>query len=217
MTARLTVAGRGEAVEAKRARDGAPALTAIRYADPAAWVTVAAVAGAMEAAREAVTARHDRVGVVVTSAEGPVEAMAAMCEASRGGSSSPIRFPASNAGSLAGLTSIAFAFRGPTLMLTLPADRGVPVAVVLAEAWLRRGVVDYVAVAATFRREGAPVSRCLLFAALVTMGETPNPPRTMGETPNPPRTMGETPEPHPAQPGAALDVASAVAWLAEGR
>ncbi len=173
MSAGLATLGRGEAVLAKRARFDAPAITAIRYADPAAWITVTAVANAVEAARDAVAAAHDRVGVVVTSADGPVEAMAAMCEASRGGSSSPIRFPASNAGSLAGLTSIAFGFRGPTLMLTLPPDRGIAIAMVLATAWFRRGVVDYVAVAATTRRGGSPVSRCLLLAAAASTGATP--------------------------------------------
>jgi hypothetical protein len=158
----LLVAGRGQAVEATRSRFDAPALAAIRYADPAAWITATATANAVDPLREAVAAAHDRVAVVVTSAEGPVEAMAAMCEASRAGSSSPIRFPASNAGSLAGLTSIAFGFRGPTLMLTLPADRGVAVGLLLAEAWLGRGIVSFVVLAACGRRDGRPVARCLL-------------------------------------------------------
>jgi hypothetical protein len=158
----LFVAGRGEALEASRSGFDAPAVAAIRYADPAAWVTACAVANAVDPLRDAVSAASDRVGVVVVSAEGPVEAMAAMFEASRGGSSSPIRFPASNAGSLAGLTSIVFGFRGPTLMLTLPADRGVPVAFLLAEGWLGRDVASFVVVAACTRREGRPVARCLL-------------------------------------------------------
>jgi hypothetical protein len=151
----LLVAGRGEAHERQRDRfRDSPALAAIRYADPAAWVTATAVALAIEAVGERVAAEHDRTGVIAVSDTGPVEAMAAMCEASRAGSSSPIRFPASNAGSLAGLTSIAFSLRGPTLMLTLPPDRGVPVALLLADAWLQRGVVSFVAVAAC-RVEGA--------------------------------------------------------------
>jgi hypothetical protein len=158
MTATLFVAGRGEATEAKRARFDAPAIVAIRYADPASWLTANAVANAMDPVREAVLAAHDRTGIVVTSAEGPVEAMAAMHEAALAGSSSPIRFPASNAGSLAGIPSIAFGFRGPTLMLTLPPDRGVPVGLLLAEAWLGRGVVSFVAVAACRRGE----ARCLI-------------------------------------------------------
>jgi hypothetical protein len=151
------VVGRGEAAGAAPSRDRfqAAAVKAIRYADPAAWRVVAAVADAASPVRAA----GDRVGVVVTSADGPVEAMAAMCEAARGGSSSPIRFPASNAGSLAGLACIALGFRGPTLMLTMPPARGVPIALLLAETWLTRGVADYVAVAAHAQASGA---RCLL-------------------------------------------------------
>jgi hypothetical protein len=169
MTAPLLVAGRGEAIASQRSRFDAPALAPIRYADPASWITATAVADAVAPARDAVMAAHDRVAVVVTSAEGPVEAMAAMCEAARAGSSSPIRFPASNAGSLAGLTSIAFGFRGPTLMLTLPADRGAPVGLLLAEAWLGRQIASYVVLASCGRRVasdgGGPVARCLLLAA----------------------------------------------------
>jgi 3-oxoacyl-(acyl-carrier-protein) synthase len=160
----LVVAGRGEAVEAKRSRFDAPALASIRYADPASWVTAGAIADAIEASADpaAVREAHDRVGVVVTSAEGPVEAMAAMHEAAQSRSSSPIRFPASNAGSLAGIPSIAFGFRGPTLMLTLPPDRGAAAAIVLADQWIRRGVAAFVVVAACSRRDGKPVARCLL-------------------------------------------------------
>jgi hypothetical protein len=177
------VAGRGEAIDVKRnqfdaaARAGTPAgegpraaaeaaLAAIRYADPASWATATAVAHAIAAERDAVLAAHDRVGVIVTSAEGPVEAMAAMNEAAKSGSSSPIRYPASNAGSLAGIPTIGFTFRGPTLMLTLPADRGAPVGLLLADAWLRRGHADYVVLAACGRvADGKPAARCLLLAA----------------------------------------------------
>jgi 3-oxoacyl-(acyl-carrier-protein) synthase len=166
----LVLSGRGEARDEKRTafapRPGAEAaLAAIRYADPASWTTATAVARALGAQRDAVLLAHDRVGVIVTSADGPVEAMAAMEEAARSGSSSPIRFPASNAGSLAGIPSIAFTFRGPTLMLTLPAARGVPVALLLAEAWLRRGQAEHVVVAAAGRVAGKPAARCLLLAA----------------------------------------------------
>jgi hypothetical protein len=164
----LGVAGRGEAIEVQRRQFTAPELGAIRYADPAAWMTAAAVAHGMQAPalRDAIAAAHDQVGVIAISAEGPVEAMAAMCDATKGGSSSPIRFPASNAGSLAGLTSIAFSFRGPTLMLTLPATRGAPVAFTLAEAWLTRGVAQFVVVSCCGRRsDGQPAARSLWLRA----------------------------------------------------
>lgn len=171
-----SIVARGESIDVKRnqfealagaegRKGGAAALAAIRYADPASWATATSVAHAVATHREAVLAAHDRVGVIVTSADGPVEAIAAMCEASKEGSSSPIRFPASNAGSLTGLTSIGFTFRGPTLMLTLPADRGAPVGLLLADAWLQRGHADYVIVAACSRVGGKPAARCLLLSA----------------------------------------------------
>src|SRR4051812_8606161 len=102
---------RGEATNAKRTDFVAvqqAALASIRYADPAAFTTAAGVARALEPQREAVLAVSDRVGVIAISADGPVEAMAAMTQAGKEGTSSPIRFPASNAGSLCGIPSIAF-------------------------------------------------------------------------------------------------------------
>jgi hypothetical protein len=178
-TLHLAALGRGEAASAKRqdfdaaARTGddrraaaEEGLRAIRYADPASWTTATAVARAVAAERDAVLAASDRVGLVVTSAEGPVEAMAAMHEATLTGTSSPIRYPASNAGSLAGIPTIGFTLRGPTMMLTLPAERGVPVGLLLADAWIRRGVAAYVVVAACGRLpDGAPAARAMLLAA----------------------------------------------------
>jgi hypothetical protein len=171
----LSLVGRGDARQCKRAdfdaaaRVGAgdrtvaeAALAAIRYADPASFTTATAVAHALASRREAVLAVRDRVGVIAVSADGPVEAMAAMTQAGREGSSSPIRFPASNAGSLVGLSSIGFTLRGPTLMLTLPPERGVPVALLLARAFLSRGVADYMFVATCAVAGESASARCLL-------------------------------------------------------
>ncbi len=147
----LSVLARGEATEPKRDRFKIPAITSIRYADPAAWLAACAADEAIGAVRDAITAARDRTGVIAIAAEGPVEAMAAMNEASRGGFSSPIRFPASNPGSLAGITAIAFGLRGPTMMLTMPPRRGAEVALVLARAWISRGQASHVVVTATIK------------------------------------------------------------------
>ena len=171
---------RGEALEAKRDRFTAPAVKAIRYADPAAWMVATAIANATQTLSAELAEAHDRVGLIVTSAEGAVEATAAMAEAAREGSSSPIRFPASNAGSLAGLSSIAFGFRGPTLMLTMPPAGGVPVAVLLAQAWLRREIAAYVVIAACAQPAGErPRARCLLLGP--TLLASPDPPSDPGD------------------------------------
>ena len=169
------VLARGEAAKCKRAdfdaaaRPGAgdrtvaeAALAAIRYADPAAFTTATAVARAMAAKRDDVMPVRDRVGIIAISADGPVEAMAAMNQAAREGSSSPIRFPASNAGSLAGLSSIGFTLRGPTLMLTTPPARGVPAGLLVARAFLERGVADYMFLATCAVPATGAIARCFL-------------------------------------------------------
>jgi len=171
----FTLVGRGDAQACKRADFDAvarigggdrtlaeAALAAIRYADPASFTTATAVARALAARRETVLAVRDRVGVIAISADGPVEAMAAMTQAGREGTSSPIRFPASNAGALAGVISIGFTLRGPTLLLTLPPERGVPVGLLLARAFLSRGVAEFVFIATCAAAGGVPASRCLL-------------------------------------------------------
>ena len=47
------------------------------------------------------------MGVLVTSPRGPVETIEAVAQAAREGFSSPLRYPASNPGSLAGVTANA--------------------------------------------------------------------------------------------------------------
>jgi hypothetical protein len=153
--------GKGSAESCKRAdfekiAKVNAALAAIRYADPASFTVATAVAQALAAAGLP-DPSHD-VAMMTISPDGPVEAMAWMTQAGREGTSSPIRFPASNAGSLVGLPSIAFGFRGPTMMFTLPPARGVPVALLLAQAQI--SVVPYVVVATCV----ASRARCLVLA-----------------------------------------------------
>lgn len=177
MSHALRVAGRGEARKCVRAnfdaaaRAGATdgdrklaetALSAIRYADPASFTVATAAARALAARRADVLAAHDRVGVIAISPDGPLDAIAGMNAASREGSSSPIRFPASNAGSLAGLTAIGFTLRGPTLMLTLPPGSGVAAGALLSRAWLGRGSADFMLLGACVATPEGPSARCLL-------------------------------------------------------
>lgn len=176
----LRVAGRGEARKCARAAfdvaaranasDGdrkaaEAALGAIRYADPASFTVATAAARALAARRADVLAAHDRVGVIAISPDGPLDAIAGMNAASREGSSSPIRFPASNAGSLAGLTAIGFTLRGPTLMLTLSPARGVPVGAQLSRAFLGRGAADFLLLGTCVATADGPAARCLLLEA----------------------------------------------------
>jgi hypothetical protein len=158
----MKVLGKGSAESCKRAdfekvAKVNAALAAIRYADPASFAVATAVAHALQSA-ELPNPNHD-VAMITVSPDGPVEAMAWMTQAGREGTSSPIRFPASNAGSLVGLPSIAFGFRGPTMMFTLPPVRGVPVALLLAQAQLK--VVSHVVIATCV----AARARCVVLGA----------------------------------------------------
>ena len=160
----LIVVGHGEADAVQRELIDPRAWSTVRYADPAAWVTATSVARALAASCQQTAALRSQVGLVVTSAEGSVETMATVSEAARAGFASPLRFPAANPASLAGVSCIAFGFQGPTLNLVLPSSRGVPLGVLLAGRWLRCGAAAYVVVAACSRRSpGRYLARSLLF------------------------------------------------------
>ena len=122
-----------------------------------------AAARAFAAAPEAVAAAGDRVGVVVTSPRGPVETMAWVAQATREGFSSPLRYPATNPGSLAGVTCIALCLRGPTLVLTMPPAQGAPLGLLLGQRWMARGDVAIALVATCWEQApGKHAARCLL-------------------------------------------------------
>jgi hypothetical protein len=161
----LSIVSRGEADAPQREQLDPRALAAVRYADPAAWVIATAVARALAPVKEQLATAGDQVGVVVTGAQGPVETITTVATAAREGFTSPLRFPAANPGSLAGVTCIAFGVRGPSLSLLLPPAEGVPLGLLLASAWIHRGVVPFVVLAACSRGEsGRPVARSLLLA-----------------------------------------------------
>jgi hypothetical protein len=122
----------------------------VRYADPAAWITAAAVAHALADVRELLAASQHEVGVVVVSDQGPANTMAEINAAAATGFSSPLRYAAASPGSLVGVTCIAFGFRGPTLNFTMPPANGVPVALQLCTGWLARRAARYM-VLATYR------------------------------------------------------------------
>lgn len=158
---------RGEATAAAR-RDldaAGPALAAVRYADPAAWTVAAAVARAVAPRRDAILAEHERVGVVVVSPDGPVEAAAAVRAAARAGAAAPLRFPAAGPGSLVGVVCLGLGLRGPSLVLTVPPARGAPIGLRLANGWLARGHAAWVVLVACIHTDGLPRARALAIAS----------------------------------------------------
>jgi hypothetical protein len=140
----LNIVGKGEADQPDSALFDARSRSVVRYADPAAWTTAAAVARAVKPVETILTAARDSVAVLVVSDDGPQEAMQALDDAARTGFSSPLRFPAANPGSLVGVSCILLGFRGPTLNLTMSPSEGSAVGLMLASQWLRRRVVDFV-------------------------------------------------------------------------
>jgi hypothetical protein len=142
----LAIIGKGAADRAEPELFDARLRTVVRYADPSAWISAAAVAHAVAPSKETFAAMRDKVGVIAISDEGPQEAMQSLEEAALAGFSSPLRFPAANPGSLVGVTCILLGFRGPTMNFIMPPVSGVPMGLVLAAGWLQRRVCSSVVV-----------------------------------------------------------------------
>jgi len=163
--AALVVARSGQSNSAPADMFGARTRATVRYADPAAWITATAVARALSDFEDRLTASQHDVGVVVVSDQGPNAAMSEVQGATSTGFSSPLRYAASNPGSLVAVACIAFGFRGPTLNLTMRPEDGVPVALQICASWLTRRSARWM-VLATFRAEsaGTGFSRAILLA-----------------------------------------------------
>lgn len=144
----MSVVGRGEASEVQMSLFPPTLKTVVRYADPISWIGATAVGRALAGVGNGIAEIKHTVGVIGVSEFGPAEATAAVAEASAAGFSSPLRYPAANAGSLAGVTCIAQGFRGPTMVLTMPAKTGVETALTLAGGWTRREMASLVVVLA---------------------------------------------------------------------
>jgi hypothetical protein len=143
----LREVSRGEADEADKNLFPRQAVTAVRYADPAAWVTATAIARAIAPVQEDTSRERDRIAVLVNSNHGPEETIAALARAAREGYSSPLRFPAGNPGSLVGVSCILMGFRGPTLNLLMPPAEGVAIVWFMAGQWLQRQAAQFAAAA----------------------------------------------------------------------
>jgi hypothetical protein len=164
--ATVQVAARAEADAPQLDLLGQAARASVRYADPAAWTTATAVARLLATGPAPVASIREHVGIVVVSDDGPQLTMNVVAEAARSGYASPLRYPAANPGSLAGVSSIAHRLRGPTLVLIVPPQRGVLPALALSGSWLRKQQVPAVIVAAHARlASGGHLARALLLSA----------------------------------------------------
>lgn len=109
------------------------------YADPAAWLVVAAVRAALADGASAVCSTSDTVGIIVVSNTGPITTMRDIARSARSGRVSPLRFAGSNPGILAGLPCITWKLRGPSLTLSMDPLAGLVAAPPVAVGWLRTG------------------------------------------------------------------------------
>jgi hypothetical protein len=164
--ATLQVAARAEADAPQLDLLSQAARATVRYADPAAWTTATALARLLATCRAPIASIREHVGIVVVTDDGPQEAMNAVAVAAKSGYASPLRYPAANPGSLAGVSSIVHRLRGPTLVLIVPPARGVLPALALCASWLRKQQVPAVIVAAHARlASGGQLARALLLSA----------------------------------------------------
>ncbi len=154
----IVVAARGEASEPVMSCFAAAVRNAVRYADPISWMGATAAAMALKELGEKIGAMRDSIGVIAMSNDGPAQAIAAVAEASGAGFSSPLKYPAANPGSLAGVTCITQGLHGPTMNLVMPLEGAIGVGVGLARGWVERGVCPLVVLVAA-RRDRA---RCLV-------------------------------------------------------
>lgn len=130
------------------------------FADPAAWLVLAAVEEALAGAREDIDAAD--VGAVVVSSHCTAHTMAALSAGAARGLVSPLRFAGANPGVLAGLPCIMLKLRGPSLVFTMDPAEGIGPATAVAAGWLRDGQAGHVLLAEYHRNGERHLARALL-------------------------------------------------------
>lgn len=154
----MSVVLRGSA----EARSGGPnpyaarVKTAVRYADPMAWVLVLAIGEATEPLGEDFRGAADRCSLIQVGPDAPPEAMSQSASEALRGFASPLRFPAATPSAPTGLACIVHGLRGPALALTMTVADGAGIALALSAAWLERGVVDYALIGTASPVPGGP-------------------------------------------------------------
>jgi hypothetical protein len=162
---KITIAGSGEAGASHRELFDARVRATVRYADPAAWTTAAAVAGALAGAGELLAQWQHEIGMIAISDQGPGGTMAEVLAEGTKGFSQPMHYAAASPGTLVGVSCIAFGLRGPTMNLTMALRDGIPAALTLGEGWLERKIAKLMIVAACgASSSGTMMSRAVLLA-----------------------------------------------------
>jgi hypothetical protein len=162
----MIVVTKAEAAEPQMALFSPSARNAVRYADPLSWTATTAVGQALSNLKDAIGHIRNSIGLITISEHGPAQTIAAVAEASAAGFSSPMRYPASNPGALAGVICITHELRGPSLNIVMPPVLAIPVGATLAGAWIDHHHVPLVVLlASTCVGSGKYLARCLLLAS----------------------------------------------------
>ena len=162
---KLIVAGSGEAGASQRDLFDARVRATVRYADPAAWTTAAAVMSALAGAEDLLAKWQHEIGSIAISDQGPGGTIAEVLAEGSKGFSQPMHYAAASPGTLVGVPCIAFGLRGPTMNLTMVPRDGVPVALTLCAGWLERKIAKLMVVATCgTSSSGDLMSRALLLA-----------------------------------------------------
>lgn len=136
----MTIVAQAEAAEPDMKLFTPAARTAVRYSDPLAWTAATAVGLALRAIGQPNETVRNETGLITIGAFGPALTIAAVAEAATEGFSSPLRYPASNPGALAGVVCIVHGLRGPSLNFVTPPKSALPAATALAHRWIDRGL-----------------------------------------------------------------------------
>jgi hypothetical protein len=168
---KLMVAGSGEAGASQRDLFDARVRATVRYADPAAWTTAAAVMSALAGAEELLAKWRHEIGMIAISDQGPGGTIAEVLAEGSRGFSQPMHYAAASPGTLVGVPCIAFGLRGPTMNLTMVPREGIPVALTLCAGWLERKIAKLMIVATCGAgSSGVLMSHALLLAPTGFLG-----------------------------------------------
>lgn len=160
----LAILGRGEADGA--ARQLLQGQTGpVRFADPAAWTVAMAVQKALADSGLPLDAGTEDIGLITVSSDGPREVLRHVGRAASAGSMSPLKFPAANPGTLAGLACIVCRLQGPSLNVTMPPSQGIPVALAQLQHWLRDTRIRAGVVAACAYGSETPYARAMVLGS----------------------------------------------------
>ncbi|OSN08189.1 coronafacic acid synthetase [Lonsdalea iberica] len=141
----LPAIGYGHAVAADLAAMKAGRKASL-YADPLAWMVYDAVELALEKDREAICAAKRTVGHIVISDQCTAHTLREIGAAISSGRISPLRFSGACPGLVCALPGQFLGFNGPSMVLSMPAEQGLPAAAAIARNWLSEHAASHVIV-----------------------------------------------------------------------